>query len=191
MSIIGACASRGPQSRCSGCGSCCFVLRRSPSPQRSWQTANNSFPAPGTELCTCDSRVLDACKDPAVGASLGTSAAFSAFSAACSSGKRGVGGGGSERALSRRAGGDAARSTYSSALSSGTGSQADSATAAGGGPEGAAAHPEVYAWQAGFEAGQEAAAWAKLPSGSFDGDAHDFMTKSPMKVMLLHAEHSA
>ena len=112
-----------------------------------------------------------------------------ASNAACSSGKRLAGGGGSsERALSRRAGGEAARSTYSSALSSGAGSQADSATGAGGGAEGG---PEVYAWQAGFEAGQEAAAWAKLPSGSFDGDAHDFMTKSPMKVVLLHAEHLA
>jgi hypothetical protein len=113
----------------------------------------------------------------------------------CSSGKRGVGGGGSARALNGRAGGDAARSTYSSALSSGTGSQADSATGVAGGPEDVAAHPEMDAWQAGFEAGQEAAAWAKLPSGSFDDDAQDFMAKSPTKVSVhlakLHAEHLA
>lgn len=46
---------------------------------------------------------------------------------------------------------------------------------------------QVDAWQAGFEAGQEAAAWARLPSGSVDGDGLDPMIKSPFKVRVLAA----
>jgi len=133
--------------------------------------------------------------------------------------KGGAGGGSASRASTNRTGADA----YSSAVSSGGGSQADSATGMGmgaddgangghdggdglfggsggggifggsgggmtGGSDAAAAagedgeQSEVDAWQAGFEAGQEAAAWARLPSGSFNGDAQDFVVRLPVKV---------
>lgn len=101
----------------------------------------------------------------------------------CSSNKRVGGSGGGGRAANGRAAIDA--STYSSALSSGTASQADSATGVGGGGGGQeeASQPEVDAWQAGFEAGQEAAAWARLPSGSYDADGAEPMIKTPIKVL--------
>ena len=88
------------------------------------------------------------------------------------------------KASSGRTPADLARSSFSSVLSTGSASNAGTPSAAGGGADSglhAQMHPEADAWQAGFEAGQEAAAWARLPSGSINVD--DAM-KSPLKVSV-------